>query len=39
MTKVVFGDDLLRGSTQDRVEKRQREGINKFIWGFRGCTE
>ena len=28
--KVVFGDNLLRGSTQDRIEKRQREGTSKL---------
>ena len=28
--KVVFGDNLLHGSTQDRIEKRQREGTNKL---------
>ena len=30
MMKVVFGDNLLHGSTQDRIEKRQREGTNEL---------
>ena len=37
MTKVVFGDDSLRGCTQDRIEKRQREGINKLYGDSEGA--